>query len=362
MKKARILLVLIIMALCLGACTSKKEEEKEVKPAYDIAGKTFYNTVDDYGHEDHSKVWLGKDGSFVLNDSYGDGYYEASGSWTMNENVVTLNVDKTGAGSFTKILFEIKNEETLCLKTNLEGSKSDNFFSIYEIKGSSVKPEEKKEEKKEEEKKEDKKEDNKGETSNEIKTEEVKCTGLTSLYKNYWAYEGVKNYDLEVMKIPADSTEPITFTSDDENVVTVDAYGYATAVKEGKTKIHIKCGSVERVVGFETRSKTLKAKAMTWRARRSDVADQFKPSIYLDGNGHFVFTENCYAKMGEYKGTYTRDDDDHYICKVTDASSMEGFAGDDVKEIVFKILDDKTLRLKTPLCMSEANDLFDLVD
>ena len=358
MKKAKFLFVLIIVALCFSACTSRKEEKEEVKPAYEIAGKTYYNTVDNYGHDDHAKVWFGKDGSFVLNDSYSDGNYEVSGTWTISENVCTLNVEKTGAGSFGKIILEIEDNDTLSLKSNLEGSKSGDTFSINEIKGSTVKPEEKKEEeKKEEEKKEDG-----SETSNEIKTEDIKCTGLTSLYNNYWAYEGVKNYDLDVRKIPADSNEPITFKSDDENVVTVDAYGYATAVKEGKTKIHIKCGDVERVVGFETRSKTPKAKAMTFRSRLTDVQKDLRPTVYFDGAGNFVFTENCYSGMGKYKGTYTRDDDDHYICKVTDASSMQGYAGDDVEEIVFKILDDNTLRLKTPLCMSKANDLFDLLD
>lgn len=351
MKKAKVLLVLIIMALCLSACTSKKEEE-EVKPAYDIAGKTYYNTVDNYDHDDHAKVWLGKDGSFVLNDSYSDGYYEASGSWTLNENVCTLTVDKTGAGSFGKIIFEVEDNDTLSLKTNLEGSKSGDSFSINEIKGSTVKPEEKKEEEKKEEKKKEE----------PAAPKDIPCTGLTSLYNNYWAYEGVKSYDLEVKATPADTTDVITYKSDDENVVKVDANGIATAVKEGKTQIHIKCGSVEKTVNFETRSKTPKAKAMTFRSRLTDVQKDLRPTIYFDGAGNFVFTENCYSGMGKFKGTYTRDDDDHYICKVTDASTMEGYAGGDTKEIVFKILDETTLRLKTPLCMSAANDLFDLLD
>ncbi len=358
MKKAKVLLVLIIMALCFSACTSKTEEEKEeVKPAYDIAGKTYYNTVDNYGHDDHARVWLGKDVSFVFNDSYTEGYYEVNGSWTLNENVCTLNVEKTGAGSFSKIIFEVEDNDTLSLKTNLEGSKSGDTFSINEIKGSTVKPEEKKEEEKKEEKKEDG-----GETSNVIETPDIKCTGLTSLYNNYWAYEGVKNYDLEVKKIPADSNEVITYTSDDENVVTVDAYGYATAVKEGKTKIHIKCGDVERIVGFETRSKTPKAQAMTFRSKISDVQESLRPSIYFDGAGNFVFTENCYSGMGKYKGTYTRDDDDHYICTVTDASTMQGYAGQDVKTITFKILDSNTIRLKNQLCMSAPNDIFERIE
>ena len=57
--------------------------------------------------------------------------------------------------------------------------------------------------------------------------------------------------------------------------------------------------------------------------------------------------------MGHFKGTYKKNEEENrYYLTVTDASTMQGFAGADVKEIVFKIVDDKTLKLKTDLCMS----------
>ena len=69
------------MSLVSGC--SKKDE----KPTYDLAGKTFYNTVDEYDNAEHSSVWFGKDGSFVLKDNYFDGYYQVVGDWSLKENV-----------------------------------------------------------------------------------------------------------------------------------------------------------------------------------------------------------------------------------------------------------------------------------
>ena len=96
-KKVAILLAAAVVLLSLCGCTPSRKEEETSGPAYDLAGKTYYNTVDNYGHEDHSKVWFGKDGSFVMNDSYSQGYYDITGTWALNEDVCTLTVDNTGA-------------------------------------------------------------------------------------------------------------------------------------------------------------------------------------------------------------------------------------------------------------------------
>ena len=361
-------MTLIVIILCLSACRSKKEDNK---PAYDLGGKTYYNTVDDFGHDEHAKVWFGKNGTFVLNDSYSGGYYELSGTWTLNENVCTLEVDKSDSG-ISKIIFEVEDNNTLKLKTTLQGSRSDQIFSTTKTSGSNTsnnnnntnnnsgtdtnnntgssgnsetKPEEAKPET-----------DTK--PKEDTSTKNVPCTGISALYNNYWAYEGVKNWDLEIKVTPADTTDKITYKSNDEGVVKVDENGNATTVNPGKTTIDITCGSQKLTIGFETRSKTPTEYATLWQSRRTDVAEAFLPNVYFDGKGNFVFKENLYAGMGEYKGTYVKDDS-HYTCKVT--SAFEGFAGDDVKEIVFKIVDDTTIKLKTQLCMSAPGDLFDLV-
>lgn len=61
---------------------------------------------------------------------------------------------------------------------------------------------------------------------------------------------------LNVTKVPADTTDVVTFTSSDENVATVTAGGKITAVAPGQAVITITCGNVKaecRVVcSFET--------------------------------------------------------------------------------------------------------------
>ena len=101
-----VLVLLLTVLLCLSGCTKKEEAA-----GYDLSGKTYYCTVDDYGNEEHSKIWFGKDGSFVMKDNFYDGYYEISGTWKVSENVVTLDVTDTGVGEFKKIIFEIEDEE-----------------------------------------------------------------------------------------------------------------------------------------------------------------------------------------------------------------------------------------------------------
>ena len=350
--------VFIIFVLC--ACSSKKEDDK---PAFDISGKTYYNTVDDFNHSDHAKVWFGRNGTFVLNDSYKDGYYEMNGTWELNEDVCTLNVENDS--SFSKVIFEVKDDDTIVLKTTLLGSRSDSIFSTTETKGSNssggntnnnassseTKPEETKPDST---KPEESKPETDSKPKDESSTKDVPCTGLSAPYHNYWAYEGVKDWDLEIVKTPENTTDKITYKSNDEKVVKVDENGKATTVSPGKTTIDIICGSQKLTIGFETRSKDPEAQPVTYKAKIKDVNDQFQPSIYLDGKGNFVFTENLYAGMGEYKGTYKKEEN-HYILSVKDIS-FSGFMC--VKEIDFKIVDDATLKLKTQLCMSSPGELF----
>ena len=156
----------------------------------------------------------------------------------------------------------------------------------------------------------------------------------------------------------------MSFKSNDTSVVTIDEKGRATAVGLGKTTIDVTCGDQKLTVGYEVKEKVPEGPegagtAQTFKAKIVDVADSFQPSIFFD-SGFFTFTENTYSGMGQYKGIY--DKKDGYIyCSVTDAKTMEGYAGADVKEIVFKIVDEKTIKLKTQLCMSANGDLFYLL-
>ncbi|MBQ6334934.1 MAG: Ig-like domain-containing protein [Erysipelotrichaceae bacterium] len=366
MKKRRSFLFILVLCflMILGGCTSKDSKEEVTSTSYDLGGKTYYNTVDNYGHEDHAKIWFGKDNSFVLNDSYADGYYEISGKWSLSENVCNLDVESTGKGTYTKIIFEVQDDDTLKLKTSLEGSKSDELFSTTETKGSAVTPKDDSSTIAETEKGDEKKDEAPVSEPSppEMTHEPIPCTGITSLYHNYWSYEGTKNWDLEIRPEPADTTDPISFKSNDESVVTIDSQGRATAVAPGKTTIEATCGSKKITVGYEVRVKEVEGPkgdgdTLTYTAQISDVQKAYQPSIYLDGAGFFTFTENVYAGMARYKGYYDKKDG-KVICTVTDASEMKGFAGEGVTEIVFKIVDEKTLKLKTDLCMSTNGTLF----
>ena len=108
-------IVILLTVLILCSCTKKSN--------HDIAGKTYYNTVDEYGNSEHSKVWFGKDNSFVINDNFFDGSYEISGKWSINENVINLEVEKTGVGEFKTIKFEITDDD------NAEGERIGGFGS-----------------------------------------------------------------------------------------------------------------------------------------------------------------------------------------------------------------------------------------
>ena len=462
MRRKRLFSVLMVIALLfLSACNkNKKEENGPSGTAYDVAGKTYYNQVDDYGNNDHAKVWFGKDGTFVLNDNYISGSYEMEGDWSIKENVVTLSVKKSGVGSFDTVKFEIQDNDTLTLRTSLEGSKSGAVFSTTEIKGSDAQPgnsdvielsffnaTQTSKNRSQLDLRSDgtfkyadlddfgimevtgtftegdvlltlndltpsgalgngvaqidftifdddtlilmtdlgvsKKHDvftkdgklpeyfggggdssssGSSDPSGSETTGDIPCTGITSLYHNYWSYEGTKDWDLEIRPVPENTTDKMTFKSNDEKVVKIDEKGRATAMGPGKTTIDVTCGSKKISVGYEVRVKggpEGAGETVTYKANMKDVADVFQPSIYMS-SGFFTFTENCYAGMGQYKGTYEKKDNRIY-CTVTDASSMSGFAGDDVKMIEFKIVDEKTLKLKTQLCMSGNGDLFYLV-
>nr|MCR5096548.1 Ig-like domain-containing protein [Erysipelotrichaceae bacterium] len=274
--------VFIIFVLC--ACSSKKEDDK---PAFDISGKTYYSTVDDFNHSDHAKVWFGRNGTFVLNDSYKDGYYEMNGTWELNEDVCTLNVENDS--SFSKVIFEVKDDDTIVLKTTLLGSRSDSIFSTTETKGSnSSSSNTNNNASSSETKPEESKPETDSKPKDESSTKDVPCTGLSAPYHNYWAYEGVKNWDLEIVRTPENTTDKITYKSNDEKVVKVDENGNATTVSPGKTTIDITCGSQKLTIGFETRSKDPAAQPLTYKAKVKDVNDQFQPKIYLDGKGSFV--------------------------------------------------------------------------
>ena len=61
--------------------------------------------------------------------------------------------------------------------------------------------------------------------------------------------------------------------------------------------------------------------------------------------------------MEHYKGWYEANGIE-IICHVEDASTMKGFAGQDVTTIMFKVKDINTIVFSTDLCMSLLGDEF----
>ncbi len=83
-------------------------------------------------------------------------------------------------------------------------------------------------------------------------------------------------------------------------------------------------------------------------------SDPYMPELVLNPDGTFMLTENLFAGMGHYSGTFTSDD---YILTLhVEETDFSGFAGDDVTEITFEALSEDVLQLMTDLCGSVKFD------
>ncbi len=122
------------------------------------------------------------------------------------------------------------------------------------------------------------------------------------------------------------------------------------------------CGSQEKDVFVREKGGTIKppqevGTVNTVRRYVSDskmFSDPYMPELVLNPDGTFVLTENLFAGMGHYSGTFTSDD---YILTLhVDKTDFSGFAGDDVTEITFEALSEDVLQLMTDLCGSVKFD------
>ena len=360
MKKIILSLLSVMMVLSLCACT-KKEEPKEEVPA--IAGKTYYDTSD--LTKKPSKVWFGKDGSFVLTDEYAEGFDEMSGSYAMSENVVKLNVDSGGEGKYTQILFEVKNDETIVLRTSLSGSKNQALYSIHEPEVNIVTP----------------------------APAEAPATETTTGYKTF--FNASQKKGVSYLLLHEDKSFNLVDTNGTETIEVNGLYG-----KEGDiymfsnfdpfedakgSKIYnfefkimnddvlilqreLRYSSAYDVFSIDGKIPVMAAaeedpfkdvhKTTTWiRENTDELNEAYLPSITIAADYSFKFIENCYSGMAEIYG-YCQKTDTGWACDVLDNTKMQGYKGDDVGKIVFEENKDGDLVLKTELCMSMAGDLF----
>ena len=427
MKKWRSFLVLLILALFVSGCTKKE--------IHNIAGKTYYSTVVETGLKP-SQVWFGSDKSFVMTNYFSDGVNEISGKWSINENVITLEVKKSSTGDESKVLFEINDDHNIVLRSNIVGasfgqiykdSKTENVdntakvehkkyynisqnsknksfldlkddnkflladrndFGIFEYEGNYsiednmvvVKYNDNTNEKivkfliKEDKtlvlqndlgvsvtgdifdsNYSENDSNNNSNNNTNTNTGNVPCKEIKTLYNNYWAYKGVKNFNLEVTLVPSNTTDTVTYTSDDKSIVEVDQNGNCTAVGPGKTKIHIKCGNVEKTVNFETKDKNSNSDTVFTDYGTYYNVGGCGQSIELKKDGTFRLLDNISGNFVDVKGLYSREKD---VLMFSNFDSFKDQNGKRVDNFVFKIKDNETLVLLYDLHGSVKNDIF----
>lgn len=245
MKKRIIACLFLAAVILLAGCTSgntNNEDGSSDKADYDVSGKTYYNTVNEYNNDDHSWIRFDKDGTFFMTDNVEHGRYEIKGVWSVKDKTVSLEVGEESTAK-SHYAFEIKDGNTLVLKNTIGGSKPDQIFSTNKSGWSTYDKEEK-----------DKQDAaaEAGEESGES-TSAVPCQAISTEYSSYWSKAGGKPWNLDVVVEPKNTTDKITYKSNDESIVTVDEEGNVTAINPGKTTIEITCGKQSLTIKFETR-------------------------------------------------------------------------------------------------------------
>ena len=97
------------------------------------------------------------------------------------------------------------------------------------------------------------------------------------------------------------------------------------------------------------------AEARVYESTSDSFRDPYVPSLSLFSDGTFALTENLYDGMGHYYGTYAFDSG--FLTLTVTEIDFKGFAGDDVREIHFEIMQDG-FKLKDDLCGSVKGDIF----
>ena len=343
MKTLKKITITLLACLMLVACSHEEENVPE-EPKYNIAGKTFYNTYNEFDDSNFCKVWFGKDGSFTLDDCFFDGTYEISGSYTISENVITLTVEHTGIGDFKKILFEIDDDDHITLKTSLAGSTTDDSFvtdisapdgggpdasadfiekTFYNITNDSF---------------------IELHSDGKFALTEVRGMGATLVEGSYCRVGDVYMFDYSDPLYDFNNNQVLNFEFaiiDENNIKLLKDL-------EASAKDDIFCTT------------DVEYERSTTYIYETDMASNpdYYPFIQLDDQGYFTFIENVYAGMAQISGTY-ENTGNGIVCTVTDNHEMMGFAGQDVTKIEFEFYGDNLI-LHTDICMSVEGSIFKL--
>ena len=332
--------------LLLSGCNGNKGQENTV----DLAGKTFYDQADTFVYTESSRLWLGKDGSFVLSDYYVGGMDEYNGTWTLNSDVLTLKAESS------EFKFEVSDENTLVLHTTLKGAAASDVFSTkkpdHEILPYGI-------------------ESDYVTYYNADQPESNQSYILINDDGSFSLVEKGSNGTTEVNGLWGKEADVYMFSNFDPfkdyngNLVynfVFKIYDANTLVLnddlDGSRKGNVFSTNGKIPAGFVNPIETFSFTTQTYiHEPIQDVREEYLPTITIATDFSFTFYENVYAGMGKYVG-YCSPEQNGWACQVTDGSGMMGFKGDDVKEIRFDYVGEDVLELKTELCMSRAGDRF----
>ena len=345
MKYLKKILVLLLILLTVAGCNKDKEE------ALSVAGRTYYNKNLRDVQESFSEIWFGKDMSFVLKDYYFDGYYMVTGTYEVKENVIRISADNTDLDCYAKAIFEINDEHSITLKNDLVGSMMNDVFYDDKIQVDTS----------------DSEKFILYNVNNESYVElfnddsfafsEIEGMGAV-LIEGEWDIEG----DIVAMFLNSDNIYDyqgnkisyFEFVVYDDHALVLNT----DLTSSRKGDIFAFYEYIDDYRSEAPMGDNLDDYGSTWvHEAIADVSPDYYPSLELNTAGEFIFTENLYAGMGQIKGWYSKTDAG-YECHVVDASMIQGFAGADVKIIVFEKTGDNQIVLKTDICMSRNGDKF----
>ena len=143
---------------------------------------------------------------------------------------------------------------------------------------------------------------------------DIPCVSINSEYNSFYAYEGTGAWKLPITVSPEDTTDELTFKSDDENVVKVDNQGNVTAQKAGVTKIHITCGDIKKDIKFETKAKKVEATEI--------LVSPASMKLYVDATNFLTVTVKPENSTSEIKYSSS----DNSIATVSDKGIVRGVA------------------------------------
>ena len=130
----------------------------------------------------------------------------------------------------------------------------------------------------------------------------VPCTSLYAPTVSTLTKEG-ELWKLNVKASPEDTTDEITYTSEDESVVTVSAEGNVTAVGNGTTNIVVTCGDqtvkCPVTVAIEETEPTTEATEAT-EAAEADATEETKSSSSGDVTLKLKRSDITFSRLGVY--------------------------------------------------------------